>query len=318
MNYKEADAKLQGRCYQSRKLENNTYLKRRNWGRTKAIVVQLHSTDVITFFEDGRIEVSTGGWDTVTTRDRINSYLPKPWHVYGERNSTILSNYRWFALRAPGSEFVRKGSIEVVLGNSATILPRGTVEGGHDVAAFRQGIREQDNERNRIRSRARYWTRKARGLFVDRSQCHGGRKGFRQTCVWRNCDTTGRWNRRRLREGTYECGCNVYRKAGTYHGTVESILQEENVTVRVAKMTCYGIDRFFLDANAQVLDDKAGYQLLSLPFDRWNEMKALKMVCPSTGAVYVNAVPPAMNEVPAALDWMFNTENYLETVAQQS
>ncbi len=88
--------------------------------------------------------------------------------------------------------------------------------------------------------------------------------------------------------------------------------------MRVAKMTCYGMEKFFLDSNAKVLDDKAGYQLLSLPFDRWNEMKALKMTCPSTGAVYVNAVPPTMNEVPAALDWMFNTENYLETVTQQA
>jgi hypothetical protein len=318
MNYQEADAKLQGRCYQSRKLENNTYLKRRNWGSTKAIAVRLHTTDVITFFEDGRIEVSTGGWDTVTTRDRISSYLPKPWTVYGERNATILSNFRWYAPRGDWSKAQRKGSVEVVLNNSATISQEQTVEGGKDVAAFRKEIREQDNERNRVRSRARYWVRKARGVFVDRSQCHGGRRGFRQTGVWQSCNTTGRWNRRNLQIGEYKCGCRVSLKTPTYHGTVESILQEENVTVRVAKMTCYGIERFFLDANAKILDDKAGYQLLSLPFDRWNEMKALKMTCPSTGAVYVNAVPPTMNEVPAALDWMFNTENYLETVTQQS
>src|SRR2546422_4829254 len=129
MNYPEADAKLQGCCYQSRKLENNTYLKRRDWGRTKAIAVQLHATDVITFFEDGQIEVNTGGWDTVTTRDRISRYLPKPWTVYGERNATILSNFRWYAPRGDWSRAERKGSIEVVLGNSATILPEHTVEG---------------------------------------------------------------------------------------------------------------------------------------------------------------------------------------------
>src|SRR5216684_2610997 len=65
--------------------------------------------------------------------------------------------------------------------------------------------------------------------------------------------------------------------------------------------------------------DQAGYQLLALPLQGdWTEVKALKMTCPSTGAVYVNAVPPNLNEVPAALDWMFNTENYLETVTQQA
>ena len=84
-------------------------------------------------------------------------------------------------------------------------------------------------------------------------------------------------------------------------------------------MTCYGLDRFFIDAKATVVDDKAGYQLLELPLaDRWQRIRALKMTCPSTGAVYINSVPPTLNEVPAALDWMFNTENYLGTATQQS
>jgi hypothetical protein len=42
-------------------------------------------------------------------------------------------------------------------------------------------------------------------------------------------------------------------------------------------------------------------------------MKALKMNCPSTGAVYINAVPPNVEDVPTALDWMFDTQDYLET-----
>jgi len=155
VNYTEANEKLQGRCYSSRKLENHTYLKRRDWGRTKAIAVRLHATDVITFHEDGRIEVSTGGWDTVTTRDRINSYLPKPWHAYGERGATILSNYRWYA--GQDQEYKRNGSAEVVLGNSATIVSDGTVDGGDSVQEYRERIRQQDNERNRLRSRLRYW-----------------------------------------------------------------------------------------------------------------------------------------------------------------
>ena len=161
MNYQEADAKLQRRCYQSRKLANNTYLKRRTWGKT-AIAVQLHSTDVITFYEDGKIEVGTGGWNTVTTRQRVNAYLDKPWHVYGERGATILSNCRWYAGQDQGGEDKREGSLEVVLDNFATILPNGKVEGGDSAEEYRENVRREDNRRKSLRNRLKYWTEKAR------------------------------------------------------------------------------------------------------------------------------------------------------------
>ena len=51
---------------------------------------------------------------------------------------------------------------EVVLGNSATILPDGTVDGGDSAQEYRDRIRQQDNERNRLRSKLRYWINKAR------------------------------------------------------------------------------------------------------------------------------------------------------------
>lgn len=42
---------------------------------SRGIAVQLHNTDVVTFFKDGRIAVNTGGWFTKTTKERINSCL---------------------------------------------------------------------------------------------------------------------------------------------------------------------------------------------------------------------------------------------------
>lgn len=36
-----------------------------------AFAVELHSTSIVTFHSDGRIELSTGGWQTATTRDRF-------------------------------------------------------------------------------------------------------------------------------------------------------------------------------------------------------------------------------------------------------
>ena len=70
--YADLDAKLTGRCSQSRKVANNTYLQRRG----DDIAVRLHNTDVVTFHADGTATLSTGGWFTVTTKARINDYLP--------------------------------------------------------------------------------------------------------------------------------------------------------------------------------------------------------------------------------------------------
>lgn len=301
MDYRDADAKLQGRCRERRKLENNTYLERRYTG---AIAVRLHRTDVLTFYPDGRIEIDTGGWHTVTTRDRINRCLPRPWSVGSDRGTTVLykseAGYHWNPV--------------ATVDNSLIILPDGTIKGGGDYVAFKEGIRKADNERNRVRSRARYWIRKAWGIYVDRSSCRASR--------W-NCRTQGWRARRGLQVGNYECGCIVYQKPASADGlTVKSILEEEDVTVRLAKMRIYGVDHFVLDAGARVLDSEAGYELLTLNHGSGNwgreEIRALKMRCPSTGAVYINMLPPYIFKVRNGLDWMFSTENYLERVGQQA
>lgn len=54
-----------------RKVANNTWLVRRADG----VAVRLWRTDVVTFREDGRIELYTGGWNTPTTRSRFNACL---------------------------------------------------------------------------------------------------------------------------------------------------------------------------------------------------------------------------------------------------
>ncbi len=154
--YLELDKQLQGRCRESRKLANNTYLKRR-WHGT--IAVLLHNTDVLTFHPNGKIEVNTGGYDTVTTRDRVNNYLPKPWKVYGERGATVLSNFRWYSDR--NNNWKRTGTTEVLVDHSAVIYPDGKVTGG-DIEAYRQSIRDEDNRVNRLRSKLRRYVAAAR------------------------------------------------------------------------------------------------------------------------------------------------------------
>ena len=57
-----------------KKLCNNTYLVRRGVEGTTEVAVLLHSTDVITFKPNGDTILCTGGWNSITTWDRINSF----------------------------------------------------------------------------------------------------------------------------------------------------------------------------------------------------------------------------------------------------
>lgn len=98
--YNELDAQLQGRNRNGRKIANNTYAERRG----EAIAIRLHSTDILTFNPDGSTVVNSGGWRTVTTKARLNDYLPNGygisqskglwyWHKYnGQFESLPLYN----------------------------------------------------------------------------------------------------------------------------------------------------------------------------------------------------------------------------------
>lgn len=66
--YAEADALLTGRCKNSRKLGNNTYLERLAIGHA----IRLHNTTVVLFSANGSVTLNSGGWKTVTTKDRMN------------------------------------------------------------------------------------------------------------------------------------------------------------------------------------------------------------------------------------------------------
>lgn len=70
----------------SRKIANNTYLELDR----HSVGVRLHRTIVVCHHQDGQITINTGGWDTVTTRQRINAHLPPPYRVYHDRNRLRL------------------------------------------------------------------------------------------------------------------------------------------------------------------------------------------------------------------------------------
>ncbi len=89
MNYQEAQNKLTGRCRLSRKLANNTYLVRvGNDLDNGDIAVRLHQTNIVTFHPDGTTTLTSGGWKTPTTKDRINRFVDfavPSWGVFQDK-----------------------------------------------------------------------------------------------------------------------------------------------------------------------------------------------------------------------------------------
>lgn len=54
-------------------------------GDAHAYAVRLHDTDAVTFYRNGVIELSTGGYYSVTTADRMHQFTPE----------SVRVSYRW-------------------------------------------------------------------------------------------------------------------------------------------------------------------------------------------------------------------------------
>jgi len=71
-----------------RKLANNTYL----YPVGDGYAVRLHYADVVIIHPNGTYTLDTGGWATVTTKDRLNRFSPV---------QVFQRNFEWFWC-APG------------------------------------------------------------------------------------------------------------------------------------------------------------------------------------------------------------------------
>lgn len=58
----------------SKPIANNTRAEFRNGG--DAVAIKLHDTDIVTITKDNHYILNSGGWRTVTTKERINRYTP--------------------------------------------------------------------------------------------------------------------------------------------------------------------------------------------------------------------------------------------------
>lgn len=66
----------------SRKVGNNTYLLKQANG---SIALRLHATHILTFYPSGITVANSGGWKTVTTKARLNEWLPFGWGISQNR-----------------------------------------------------------------------------------------------------------------------------------------------------------------------------------------------------------------------------------------
>lgn len=100
-SYAEAEAFLAAKGVDSRKIcGNNTYVERRG----EDIAIRLHQTDIITFLKAASplIVLSTGGWHSLITKQRLEQFLPAPLAVMSFKGQWRISfgGDRWARNRA--------------------------------------------------------------------------------------------------------------------------------------------------------------------------------------------------------------------------
>lgn len=90
-----------------RKLENNTYIRQEADGN---IYVRLHTTDIIILSPDDTFTLNTGGWQTVTTKDRLNKYGPV--RIYQDKGQWYIGTWNDpRAIFADGIRIDKRGKI---------------------------------------------------------------------------------------------------------------------------------------------------------------------------------------------------------------
>lgn len=86
LDYASALAALGSR--HSRKVAPNTYLVERptydgDGALVRSVAVLFHQTDIVRFYADGVVRLSSGGWQTYTTKDRLNTFCP--WSIFQDK-----------------------------------------------------------------------------------------------------------------------------------------------------------------------------------------------------------------------------------------
>jgi len=95
--------------------------------------------------------------------------------------------------------------------------------------------------------------------------------------------------------------------------TAMDILGEANVEVRRVMLERRGLESFFHECNAEVVDqdtDPGGMRkLLKIPLPNDEDLVCVSLICPSTGRNYIVRVPPNIRTCHAAVAWTAGFDN---------
>ena len=88
---------------------------------------------------------------------------------------------------------------------------------------------------------------------------------------------------------------------------VEEVLSQTNAELRRVLLERYGLERFMVDADAEILDedrDAGGVRkLLRVALEGDEDLVCVLVHCPSTGGRYLLRVPPTMTSCHQAIAW---------------
>jgi hypothetical protein len=129
-DYKSLKSWLSNGRGSSKMIANNTIATLIN----DKIEIALHGT-VICTIESDKIMLSSGGWKTLTTKERINSFLPYPFRVYQEKNTWYLWDYK------TKNKYLFEDGIEINL-NDNTISGEGKLSDKQETDKLRKQIKK--------------------------------------------------------------------------------------------------------------------------------------------------------------------------------
>jgi len=86
-NFNSAESFLKGKS--ERKIGHNTTVVRIS---DTSIGIKLHSTVVVEYHNNETATLRTGGWQSVITKDRLNTFSGGAWRVWAEKGEWHVSN----------------------------------------------------------------------------------------------------------------------------------------------------------------------------------------------------------------------------------
>ena len=123
------------------KLAHNTYARREG----ESVVVRFHDTYICRANPDGACQLFTGGWYTLTTRDRLARCLPARWVIHRVRGQFWLCFGGWNGPR-------------YLFAEGCTVWPDGRIEGALSADEVGAQVKEAQAERRQVGAYAKRYT----------------------------------------------------------------------------------------------------------------------------------------------------------------